>query len=74
MSPAVAHSRPMATRKTGGPSGQHKSPRRILSASREQWEAWDEAARRAGMTWADWVRELQRAEIARQKRPRKQST
>jgi len=44
-----------------GPSGQHKSPRRPLAATAAQWTAWDRAAARAGLNWADWVRELQDA-------------
>jgi hypothetical protein len=37
-------------------SGSHRSPRRILSATEEQIATWDEAAARAGLSWADWAR------------------
>jgi hypothetical protein len=37
--------------------GKHASPRRQLLASPEQFEAWDAAAKRAGLTWAEWARQ-----------------
>ncbi len=39
-----------------GPSGAHRAPRRPLSGSDEQFTAWDSAAQRAGLSWADWAR------------------
>lgn len=43
-----------------GKRGKHKSPRRVLSASSQDWERWDRAAAAHWPgTWADWVRKLQ---------------
>jgi len=36
--------------------GNHIKPRRKLSATDEEFKAWDIAARRCKMTWASWVR------------------
>ena len=46
-------------------SGAHSSPRRILSASPEQWDKWTAAAKASGLTWAEWCRNLQ--EVAAEK-------
>jgi len=42
-----------------GKRGKHTSPRRLLSASKAQWETWDRAAEKFGWpyTFADWARE-----------------
>lgn len=45
----------MAARKSA-PSGAHKSPRRILSATPEQWARWGDAARTYGLTLSAWLR------------------
>jgi hypothetical protein len=37
---------------------RHTSPRRILSATPEQWKAWDEAARAHGTRWSTWARKM----------------
>ena len=37
---------------------RHTSPRRILSATPEQWAAWDEAARAHGKRWSTWARSM----------------
>jgi hypothetical protein len=39
-----------------GPSGAHKAPRRILSASPEQWARWQAAATERGLTLSAWLR------------------
>jgi hypothetical protein len=43
-------------RGASGPSGHHKNPRRILSASPEQWAAWGAAAKARGLTLSAWLR------------------
>lgn len=45
-----------ATPRPSGPSGQHKNPRRILSASPEQWARWEAAARERNLTLSAWLR------------------
>jgi hypothetical protein len=37
---------------------RHTSPRRILSATPEQWAAWDEAAKAHGQRWSTWARAM----------------
>lgn len=44
-------------KRTSGPSGQHKSPRRLLSQSEVAWGWQDKAASYEGQTWAEWARE-----------------
>ncbi len=44
-------------RRASGPSGVHTSPRRLLSASLAQWDAWAAAAAREGVPWAAWARQ-----------------
>lgn len=39
-------------------SSGHRSPRRPLSASDEQWQRWDEAARAHGLRWSTWARRM----------------
>jgi len=40
-----------------GVRGKHRSPRRPLSASTQEWEAWDTAAARTWpYTFAEWAR------------------
>jgi hypothetical protein len=51
--------RPPRASGPSGRSGAHLNPRMPLSASAGQWVAWDASAARAGLSWADWVRELQ---------------
>lgn len=46
-------------------SGVHRSPRRVLSATSEQWEIFDALARAEGVSWAKWVRRLQLREAQR---------
>lgn len=46
-------------------SGVHRSPRRVLSATAEQWELFDALARAEGVSWAKWVRRLQLREVQR---------
>jgi hypothetical protein len=46
-------------------SGVHRSPRRVLSATSEQWEVFDALARAEGVSWAKWVRSLQLREAQR---------
>lgn len=46
----------MAKKSVSGPSGAHRSPRRLLSQSKEALAEQDAAAARAGLTWADWAR------------------
>ncbi len=48
---------PKRKRKTLPPSGPHTNPRRKVSATREQWLRWDEAAARLGKSWAAATRE-----------------
>ena len=43
-------------RRPSGPSGSHKSPRRILSASPEQWARWEAAAKARDLTLSAWLR------------------
>lgn len=45
-----------ATKRVSGPSGAHKQPRKILSASEEQWGKWQQAADRARRNLSDWMR------------------
>jgi hypothetical protein len=51
----------MMAKRKNNISGAHSSPRRILSATEEQWERWSAAARASGLTWAEWCRSLQDA-------------
>jgi hypothetical protein len=47
-------------------SGAHRSPRRLLSASAEQWQSFDALARSDGhRTWSAWVRKLMLRELER---------
>jgi len=39
-------------------SSRHTSPRRLLSATAEQWKEWDHAARAHGMRWSTWARKM----------------
>lgn len=55
-------------RKKRAKSGAHVQPRRLLSASEEQWKRWDSAAERARLTWADWARGLLDAAAPGQKK------
>ena len=42
-----------------GKRGKHRSPRRPLSASREEWDSWDTAAARVWPhTFAEWARRV----------------
>ena len=45
-----------AKRRASGPSGSHKSPRRILSASPEQWSRWGTHARERNLSLSAWLR------------------
>lgn len=36
--------------------GKHAHPRKTLSGTAEQWEAWEAAAKDARMPWAEWAR------------------
>lgn len=41
-----------------GPSGKHKSPRRLVGGwDREALAVTDAAAKKAGKSWAEWARE-----------------
>lgn len=35
---------------------RYANPRRLLTATEEQFSRWDAAARRAGVAWSEWVR------------------
>lgn len=42
-----------------GKRGKHTSPRRPLSASKEEWERWDSAASKLWpYTFAEWARTI----------------
>lgn len=37
---------------------RHTSPRRILSATPDQWRRWDQSARAYGLKWSHWARKM----------------
>lgn len=40
-----------------GKRGKHTSPRRLISASKQEWAAWDRAAAKVWpFTFAEWAR------------------
>jgi hypothetical protein len=43
-------------RRPSGPAGPHKNPRRLLSATAEQWARWQAAATERGLTLSAWLR------------------
>lgn len=42
------------------PSGPHTNPRRKVSATPDEWSAWDAHCARLGTTWAEATRNLWR--------------
>lgn len=44
------------SKRQSGSSGAHKNPRKLLSASQEQWVRWEESARSFGLTLSAWLR------------------
>jgi len=54
------------TMRRRGKRGKHTSPRRPLSASKEEWKAWDAAAGKAWpWTFAAWARDVLNRAAAR---------
>lgn len=45
-----------STEQAPGRAGKHKSPRRLLLASPEQWARWQSAAQAHGLTLNAWLR------------------
>lgn len=43
-------------KRQSGPSGAHKMPRKILSATAEQWDRWERAAQSRGLNLTAWLR------------------
>ena len=57
-------------KRVSGPSGGHVSPRKIISASQEQWDRWEIAAASDRRNLSDWMRARldEAAEAAERKR------
>jgi hypothetical protein len=46
----------MAAKRASGPSGEHRQPRKLLTASPEQWAEYQRAAKQHGLTLNAWIR------------------